>query len=88
MHHPAERSGKHNLWLADQEHGGHWQALQKLRISKNLEAKGSSVLPHEAWEWGGGTLGTNENALWIAITGESGESGMRGKGICTTRSQK
>ena len=34
----------------------------------------------KAWEWGE-TLETNENALWIAITGQSGESGMRGKGI-------
>ena len=41
----------------------------------------------KAWEWGE-TLGTNENALWITITGQSGESGMRGKGICTTRSRK
>ena len=28
-------------------------ALQKLRISKNLEAKGSSVLPHEGLGVGG-----------------------------------
>ena len=37
--------------------------------------------------WGGRTLGTNENALWIAITGQSGESGMRDKRICTTCSR-
>ena len=36
---------------------------------------------------GGGTLGTNENGLWIAITGQSGESGIRGKRICTTCSR-
>ena len=52
------------------------KALQKLRISKHLKAKGSSVLPHEGLGVGG-TLGTNEKALWVAKTGQSGKSGMR-----------
>ena len=36
------------------------KALKKLRISKNLEAKGSSILPYEGLGVGA-TLGTNEN---------------------------
>ena len=40
----------------------------------------------KAWDCEGGSL-MNDNARWMAVTGQRGEPGIRGKGSCTTRSR-
>ena len=69
MHHPIKRKGKRNLWLEDHGHGRQYKGVAKTNNSYKSWKEGKENLAI----WRPESVDTNERALWVAITGLSGE---------------